>query len=117
MDINASPEQVLLSRMIQATAQRHRILASNLANADTPGYVRKDVQFDAELRAVADNPAMDFKLTPKEDSLAPAKSDGNNVSLDYEVAQMSENALLHSMATQLLQTKLSMTRMAITGRS
>ena len=39
-----------LVQLLDATAMRHRVLSNNLANVDTPGYTRKDVNFNRILR-------------------------------------------------------------------
>ena len=110
--------QLALTRLLDATAFRHRVLANNLANADTPGYIRQEVPFESELAdAVKSGELADFKMTVTEDRSATPRADGNNVQLDYELSEINKNALLHQMAVQLMQAKLSMQRTAITGRA
>ncbi len=46
----------------------------------------------------------------------PARQDGNNVDVDFEVSQLSKNAIFHQALTQIMATKISMMRSAITGQ-
>ena len=107
------PTQKLLTRCLDASALRHRVLIDNLANSSTPNFTRSDVSFDGELARAQDVPATGVAEDPTN---APGM-DGNNVSIDQEMAELSKNALLQQMAVQLLQAKLSMTKVAATGKS
>lgn len=89
-------------------ATRQRLVASNIANADTPGYQTQDIDFSFEFQnAVAGQPrAIQAQgLT--------AKNDGNNVSLDRESRLLAENALRFQMASNLLRSQIRVTRSAI----
>jgi flagellar basal-body rod protein FlgB len=106
-----------LTHLLDATAMRHRVLSGNLANAETPGYVRQDVKFEEQLAEAVRTG--DFSaLVPKveTDVSRPVRADGNNVQLDEEVAELNKNALLHQTAIQILQGRLAMERTVITGR-
>ena len=117
MDIQAEPTQALLSRLMDATALRHLVLTHNLANAETPGYLRQDVSFESELaEAMESGDLQHFQPTIGTDRTAPVRADGNSVALDAELAEINKNAMLHQMAIQLMQTKLTMQRIAITGK-
>jgi len=116
--IPSDPTANALVHLLDATALRHRVLADNLANSDTPGFTRKDVSFEGELAdAVKQGNLENFQPRVEADSTASQRGDGNNVSFEHEIAELNKNALLHQMAIQLLQSKLSMQRAAITGRS
>jgi flagellar basal-body rod protein FlgB len=88
---------------------RQKLVASNIANADTPGYKTKDIDFQSEFRSLieAESPS-----TVEVAGLA-TKNDGNNVSVDREAQLLSDNALRFSFATSLLKTQLQMVRSAI----
>lgn len=117
MDVNDPTTQALV-RLADVTALRHRVLAGNLANADTPGYVRQDVPFEEQLaEAVKNGDVGTFSPGVQSDTSQPAKADGNNVQVDRELAEINKNALMHQMALQMIQTKLSLDRVAITGRA
>ena len=87
---------------------RQQVVASNIANADTPGYKTKDVDFRAEL-------AMQMGGTPSvmEVSGLPTKNDGNNVDVDREARLLAENALRFNVASNLARSELQAVRSAI----
>lgn len=128
--VNVVPQQFdLLQQLLDATAVRHRVVAQNVANAQTPGYRRLEVDFEAELsRQVLSKGG--YQAGPAESSLARAndieptvresdepsnRPDGNNVDIDKEMALLSKNALLYQTYAQVLASKLAMMRSAITG--
>jgi flagellar basal-body rod protein FlgB len=80
---------------------RQRLVASNIANADTPGYRTKDASFQSELLSVIEVPGLYMK------------NDGNNVSLDRESRLLAENALQFNVASNLVRSELRQVRMAI----
>jgi flagellar basal-body rod protein FlgB len=92
---------------------RQRLVASNIANAGTPGYKTVDINFEQELRsAVSTLPGIDEVEGLK------TKNDGNNVNIDREARLLAENALRFSVASQLLKTQIKYLKNAIEeGRS
>ena len=87
---------------------RQKLTASNIANADTPGYKTQDINFTAEFQnATGTEP----RVTGVE-GLA-MKNDGNNVSLDREARSLSENAIRFNLATHLLSGEIRAVRSAI----
>lgn len=95
-------------------AQRQKLVASNLANIDTPGYRTKDVDFQFEYMSLAPG------ATPNviEPEGLTVKNDGNNVSLDREARLLAENALRFNVASNLIRSELRTIRKAIDeGRS
>jgi len=81
---------------------REKVVASNIANADTPGYKTEDVDFSSVLDE-ADNAAPPRVTQP---SGLRVKNDGNNVDLDREARLLAENALRFSVASNLLRSQL-----------
>jgi len=89
---------------------RQRLTASNIANADTPGYLTKDINFQEEFQA-----ALQGSSSPRVID-APGlaiKNDGNNVSLDREARMLSETALRFNIGVQLLRGEIEDLRKAI----
>ena len=87
---------------------RQKLVASNIANADTPGYHTQDIDFRAEFeRASGSEPTI---VQPE--GLA-TKGDGNNVNLDREARMLAENALRFSVASNLARTELHAIKAAI----
>jgi len=98
-----------LERYMDLLSFRQKLVSSNIANADTPGYTTKDVDFQKELAAVAGGGSP----TVVELKALPAKTDGNNVSVDREARMLAENALRFSVASQLVRAQLQVLRSAI----
>jgi flagellar basal-body rod protein FlgB len=98
-----------LERYLDLLATRQKLVASNLANVDTPGYQTKDIDFQFEFMSLADG------AQPRAVDVAGLvnKNDGNNVSLDREARLLAENALRFNVATQLLKGELRAVRKAI----
>lgn len=98
-----------LERSMDLLSARQKLVASNLANIDTPGYRTKDIDFEFEFRSRIDGEA------PRviEPAGLQVNNDGNNVNLDRESRLLAENAMRFNVAENLLKSQLRMTRMAI----
>src|SRR5947209_15122685 len=100
-----------LEQYLTLLSARQKVVASNIANADTPGYKTQDVDFRAELQSAAN--AMGPSVT--EVAGLRVKNDGNNVNLDRESRLLSENAMRFSVATNMLKSQMKIARLAIEG--
>ena len=97
-----------LEHYLDLLSARQKLVASNIANADTPGYRTKDLDFQSEFQnAISGSPNV------LEVAGLGAKNDGNNVSLDREARLLSENALRFSAAASLLRSRIALVRTAI----
>ncbi len=102
-----------LERYLDILSARQKLVGSNIANADTPGYRTRDIDFQTELRRAGEG-----EVSPVEVSGLPVKNDGNSVSLDREARLLAENALRFRIASSLLRAQIRMVRSAIEeGRS
>ncbi len=90
---------------------RQKLVVSNIANADTPGYKTQDLDFQSSLQAALDGGSPQ----PKEVTTLPTKNDGNNVDLDREARLLAENAMRFSVASNLMRTQLNTIKEAIQG--
>ncbi len=112
----------LLDQMIQGTSLRHRILAANLANVETPGYQAQDITFSRVLDAAqhpgfADPaPAVTMKATVVNDTETTARRDGNTVDLDRQMVKLAQNTQWHNAMLQILAGRLATIRSAIRDR-
>src|ERR1041385_4492508 len=118
------PNYLAAKKTLDAVAVRQEAIASNIANLETPGYKRIDLAptFPPELdRACASGDAQQIaalKPTLAQDPTAVANSrDGNTVSLENEMMQLSQNAMTHTLETQMVTSMLMRLKMAITGKS
>jgi len=107
----------LLADMIQATSVRHGILASNLANAETPGYQAQEVTFAAVLdtaRGEASTPTVTVQIET-ESGLA-VRQDGNTVDLDRQMVKLAQNTNWHRAMLQILNNRMAIMKQAMQGR-
>lgn len=112
-------------------AMRSELLVSNIANADTPNYKARDIDFAAELRAAADGSRMTMKRTSPlhQDARATADYgtnvkyrvpmqptlDGNTVEADVEQAAFAENTVRYRASLSFLNGQITGLRYAIKG--
>lgn len=87
---------------------RQKLVASNIANIDTPGYKTKDIDFQFEFQSLLEG------STPNvvEPELA-SKNDGNNVSMDREARLLSENATRFQFASLMAREEFRKIKLAI----
>jgi flagellar basal-body rod protein FlgB len=88
---------------------RQKTVASNIANADTPGYKTQDIDFQFEFMSLLQGAAPTVSQVP---GLA-AKNDGNNVSMDRESRLLAENAIRFNLAANLMKSQMTLVRAAI----
>ena len=98
-----------IERYMDLLSARQKVVASNIANADTPGYKTRDINFQSEFRSRASGGRPD---TVEVSDLA-VKNDGNNVNLDREARLLAENALRFSLASTLMRSQIRIVKEAI----
>lgn len=97
-----------VEQYMNLVSARQKLVSSNIANADTPGYQTKDIDFESELQS-----QMGSKPNVIEVAGLKNKNDGNNVDVDREARLLAENALRFSVATSLAHSEISTIRTAI----
>lgn len=101
-------------RYLSYLTERQEIIASNIANADTPGYLTRDVEVPADFSSAFFDASAAVIETPD----LPSRNDGNNVSVDREARLLSDTTLKFNLTTQLIRSDLRRLRFAIEeGRS
>ena len=120
-------------RALDLRAQRGEVLASNVANADTPGYKARDFDFASALRgAIGTVQRIEVARTSSrhltgQGGSAPSlplqyrvpvqpSIDGNTVELDTELAQFSDNALGYQADLTFMSSQIRQMATAITGQ-
>lgn len=106
----------LLLKLLNASSARAKVIAGNLANQNVAGYQRKILRFEDLLAQELDGGDGDpLAVEPKieVDRTTPSSPDGNNVSLELERAEMTENRLLFDLYASILQTRMDLLRVAI----
>src|SRR6266852_1373942 len=92
-----------LERYLDLLAARQKLVASNIANADTPGYKTRDMDFQFEFMSLVKGGAPNVNQV----SGLPTKNDGNNVSMDREARLLAENAIRFNLAANLMKSQLT----------
>ena len=98
-----------LGRYLSYLSERQQVIASNIANADTPGYKTRDVGMPLDFSGALEDARDSVIETPG----LTARNDGNNVSVDREARLLSENDLKFTLATQMIKGELKGIRSAI----
>jgi flagellar basal-body rod protein FlgB len=107
--------QLALEAGMRGASLRQTLLTNNVANADTPGYQREDVNFQAALRnamAGGEGALAQVQFQP-EVRPGAAGPEGNGVNIDQESAQLAENGLDYQAMTQVLGARDSIMRSAM----
>ena len=98
--------------MMDLISQRQRALGSNVANVDTPGYVRRDIDFSQYLGSM--NSPLETKLSTK---LGPSgileEREKEEIDIAEELAEMQKNSLLYTMATRRMSNIINQMKTVI----
>jgi flagellar basal-body rod protein FlgB len=92
-------------RALSRTAQRHSLLTGNLANVNTPGYKRKDVDFGITLDAATKTLSAEKGVVRTE--AGSNRLDGNSVDLEREVMGLAETQLRFEALTDMTSNYFS----------
>jgi flagellar basal-body rod protein FlgB len=99
--------------------KRHEVVASNLANVETPGFRARELDFKAALAEAfeekADATAATERAEVVEDASAPIRADGNTVDLDLQMAKLSWNGGRYVALAKILGLRVALLRQAIEG--
>ena len=124
----------ILGRALDYRVRNQRVIASNIANIDTPGYRAKKLKFDEELRRAVENKDIHLKKTDRKhlpglqeagmggpSSFTVEKESGStagdsSLDIDREMAKMAKNNLLYEATVKMLSKKFDLMRAAIEGR-
>jgi flagellar basal-body rod protein FlgB len=106
--------QIALERAISGASLRQATIAQNIANANTPGYRRKDVDFHSALTsAMRDGDPRAAQFSARVDSTGPVRADGNSVDIDAESARSAENALEYEALVQVARGRIDIIKAAM----
>src|SRR5689334_19327380 len=89
---------LVLQRGLEGAGLRQQLLSNNLANANTAGFKRSDVDFESSLSAAlsSNDPtrsADDVAFEPATDTTSAMTPDGNNVDVDQELSNLTANSV------------------------
>jgi flagellar basal-body rod protein FlgB len=101
------------STALALRSQRMSLLASNIANAATPNYKARDIDFQAALQNAQNGQSIESALryrVPLQPSL-----DGNTVEMSVEQTQFAENAIAYRASLSFLQSRVGTVMRALKG--
>lgn len=122
----------ILNKALDASWARNEAISDNIANVDTPGYKRKQVEFEKYISDAIDNNGvtgtvtnenhipigkqdinnLNYKVTTDQ-SNTTMRLDGNNVDIDAEMGLMAKNGILYNALIQKITGEFNKLRMAI----
>lgn len=119
--INNDVTYFILKKMLDVCTLRHRVIANNIANVDTPGYRSLRVAFEEKLRSLLPGELNNKKIQEIQpqiyvDQASTWREDLNNVDIEREMVKLSINTLQYSIYAQLIDKKLQMIKEAIKGK-
>jgi flagellar basal-body rod protein FlgB len=125
----------VMEKSLEGLAQRFKATSRNVANANTPGYARRNVSFEDQLRdvihsgdklkmAVTDpghiptRPHVLAAVTPMELKITDEiyRLDGNNVDPEREMAVLAETRMMYGAMTRFTAKKAGVYRSVLSGR-
>ena len=121
-----------MKKSLDLMSTRQSVISSNIGNLDTPGFKASEIDFQGQLReALGSKGQLKLQSTnekhfgPKTSNIGSlaadpfeeedaAKSNGNNVDVDKEMAKMAENQIFYNAVIQLMMKRGSTVRASIT---
>lgn len=93
-----------LQGYLKVVSDRQQLVASNMANIDTPGYHTQDIDFQTAMRQVMNQEnGPQFEPVSRELQGLPERPDGNNVNIDRESLLLSQTQLQYQLGVQLVK--------------
>lgn len=119
-----TPNLVAARQLLDVTVTRHRAIAANLANLETPGYRRVDVPeaFEKQLQQAIGSGDLGsvrsmHPMIATDPNARVQRPDGNTVDLEMELVRLQRNSVEHAVESHFVTGALMKLRHAITGRS
>ena len=123
----------ILHRALSAESLRHQVRAQNLANVNTPGYKRQDVEFESLLAKEIGHREKPFQLKTTDsrhigakqgaaeprvykDNITTMRYDGNNVDIEREMVALTETAIRYQTIAEQLTQEIRQLRTVISER-
>ena len=110
-----------LHKSLDLHLQRQTVIQDNIANAETPGFKARKVEFEQALQQAVTNEEqgingiqmMDVEATVSQDPVSEMGQDLNTVDMDREMAAMTKNETQYSASTQIINKKFGLLKYAI----
>ena len=124
----------ILEKALDLRSKKHNVIASNIANMDTPDYKAFDLVIEKELQKVTGQKNSIFLNKTNKAHMESQRSkaggvsvviddtqglslrgDGNTVDIDKQMGNMAENTLMYKAAAQMIQRKFQGLKSVIQG--
>ncbi|HOV91235.1 MAG TPA: flagellar basal body protein [Syntrophorhabdaceae bacterium] len=102
----------IMEKALNVRSYYHKIIAGNIANAETPGFKEKDIDFHIELEKQLSG-AKQFNIIEKTENDGISSPDSNTVNIETQMVKLNENSMMYSALVQLITKKFSMMRYLI----
>lgn len=131
--IVSSPYLNTLENALAASSTRHKVISDNIANVNTPGFKKSEVDFESKLAAAMDESKKRDIMALTHEKHLPAKFtlhvspeirrsddttmrlDGNNVDIDSEMASLAKNNIYYNTVVQRVQGYFNNIKTCLTG--
>lgn len=108
------PEQRVLEAAIELRSARGELLAENVANADTPGYLQRDLSFDDALAQVLDGEQPGTQPVARNEIISQnLRFDRNDVDVNRELSRVYDNAVKYVTTLKLYSDSVSRLKAAM----
>ncbi len=122
--VSQSTNFALAAKLLDASVMRQEAIATNIANAETPGFKRIDLnpdfarELESRLSQGASPSALrNIRMSLEVDENARTmRSDGNTVEVEKEVLEMNRNTVAYEFLTDYVSGNFKALKFAITGR-
>jgi flagellar basal-body rod protein FlgB len=118
--------QIAVERAMSGASLRNNAIAGNIANANTPGFVPKDVDFHSALSAALgdDTETVDqaqaalhsTSFEPTDDGTVQMRADGSGFDIDAQAAQLAANGLEYEALAAIAKGRIDILKSAIGSR-
>ena len=122
----------LIKKTLDASTERGRVIAHNIANVNTSGFKASKVVFEDKLNDILESKTVGLRVTNNKhindgntiDGLNPdvvrdkstsMRADGNNVDIDNQMTELAANSILYNALINQANNRISSTRYVITG--
>ena len=115
-------ENIGISKSLQHVQQaalfceaRHKVIANNIANINTPGFRAKDLSVESFEKALARSEfKRSYEVIDSPDATA-VRPNGNNVSIEAEMSKLSGNGMRHRVLLSLINHQMRLLEVALKG--
>jgi len=112
-EVVIDPTMQAIQTSLDGLAARQRIIATNLANSETPGYIAQNVNFEDSLRSAMSAGDPTDATVSTSNSSDPTLPNGNNVNVDAETVSLVDTGLRYQLATQSMNNEFNILRTSL----